>query len=163
MSPSTEATEAEREFATQTLRNLLQRIDSYNPVPGRHSFIVSHAWADGATIYLVYTAPPSDVVWGLVRDTRESIVDGDTWTDVDEAALYYYLLDLEENWPGNFSRQPGESEDIRWSGDLQDDLPTDLAGLPEAARRSPSNELPVPAPAGADVTAVAPRRYADPQ
>ena len=42
-------------------------------------------------MYLVYKAPPSDIIWGLVRDTRESIIDPGPWPDLDAAAEYYYL------------------------------------------------------------------------
>lgn len=33
---------------------------------------------------------------GLVRDTRESIIDPSPWPSLDEAVRYYYLLDLDE-------------------------------------------------------------------
>lgn len=156
-------TEPQREFAVETLRNLLHRIDSENGSVGRHTFIVSHAWTDGPNIFLVYMAPPSDVTWGLVRDTRESIVDGDAWSDVNEAALYYYLLDLEENWPGNFSRQPGDSDDIRWMGDSQEDLPSNLAALADAWRVRSPQVLPAERPSGSAAAEPSePRRYADP-
>ena len=97
MCPSTEATDAQREFAANVLRNLLRRIDAENPNEDRHTFLVSHAWTEGPMIYVVFTAPPSDRTWGLVRDTRTSIIDPGPWPDLDEAVLYYYLLDFEEN------------------------------------------------------------------
>lgn len=136
---------------------LLHRIDSQNAVDVQ----VSHAWVDGATIHVVYTAPPSDVRWGLVRDNRESIVDGAPWTDVDEAALHYYLLDFEENWPGNFSRKAGEPDGIRWIGDLHDDLPTNPSEIPAESVVAPS-ELASPIDER-EVRPSEPRRYADPQ
>jgi len=75
-------------------------------------------------IYVVFTAPPSDKTWGLVRDTRTSIIDPGPWPDLDEAALYYYyLLDFEENWPGRFSRHPEEPDTIQWFGDRDTNLP----------------------------------------
>lgn len=160
---STEWTEPQREFAAETLRNLLLRIDSENGSVGRHSVVVSHAWTDGPHIFLVYTAPPSNVTWGLVRDTRESIIDGGAWTDLNEAALYYYLLDLEENWPGSFSQQPGDSDDIRWMGDSQENLPSDPAALSDAWRVGSRQVLPAERPSGgAAAEPSEPRRYADP-
>ncbi|MCX2715532.1 hypothetical protein [Mycolicibacterium sp. J2] len=156
-------TEPQREFAVETLRNLLHRIDFENGSVGRHTFVVSHAWTDGPHIFLVYTAPPSNVTWGLVRDTRESIVDGDAWSDVNEAALYYYLLDLEENWPGNFSRQPGDSDDIRWMGDSHQNLPPNPGALSDAwCVGSPQFSPPERSSGGAAAEPSEPRRYADP-
>ena len=43
MCPSTEATEAQREFAADVLRNLLRRIHDEDE-NGRDPFLVSHAW-----------------------------------------------------------------------------------------------------------------------
>jgi hypothetical protein len=108
MCPSTEVTEVPREFAAEVLRDLLRRIDVENSNEGRHTFLVSHAWTAGPMIYVVFIAPPSDKTWGLVRDTRTSIIGPGPWPDLDEAVSYYYLLDFEENWPGRFSRKPGE-------------------------------------------------------
>ena len=64
--------EGSSRFAAAVLRNLLAHITEEN-VEGTDTFMVSHAWADGPTIYLVYQTPPSTITWGLVRDTRESI------------------------------------------------------------------------------------------
>ena len=83
MFPSTEGTDAQCEFAADVLRNLLRYIDSENG-KGRDPFLVSHAWIEGPMMYLVYTAPPSDRTWGLVRDTRQSIIDPGPWPDLDE-------------------------------------------------------------------------------
>ena len=47
-------------------------------------------------MYLVYKAPPSEITWGLARDTRQSIINPGPWPSLDEAVLYYYLIDLEE-------------------------------------------------------------------
>jgi hypothetical protein len=118
MCPSTEATDAQREFAAEVLRNLLRHIDDQNGEAG-DQFLVSHAWTDGPMMYLVYKAPPSDITWGLARDTRESMINPSPWQDVDEAVLYYYMLDFEEDWPGSSSHQPGEPDAIRWLGDQQ--------------------------------------------
>jgi hypothetical protein len=100
---------------------------------------VSHAWTDGPRFYVVFKAPPSDRTWGLARDTRTSIIDPGPWPDLDEAVSYYYLLDFEENWPGGFSRQPGEPDTIHWSGDGD-------AGLPERRPHSPISKQSDPAP-----------------
>ena len=63
MCPSTESTDAEREFAAEVLRNLLRHIDDQNG-KARDQFLVSHAWTDGPMMYLVYTAPPADNTLG---------------------------------------------------------------------------------------------------
>lgn len=174
MPPSTEPslgrepTDAERDFAAKVLHELLHRIEVGNanaaayPRPGRCTFLVSHAWIDGAVMYVVYSAPPSDRIWGLVRDTRESLINPSPWNESDDPALYYYLLDLEENWPGAESREPDESDDlIWWGGDPVTDLPADLSALPADYRYTP----PLPDPAWIDHTpppVVEPRRYVDP-
>ena len=51
---------------------------------------------------------------------------------MDEAVLYYYLVDLEENRPPAFSRAPGESDTIRWRGDLASDLSEHASDTPDA-------------------------------
>ena len=132
MCPSTEATDAQCEFAADVLRNLLRHIDDENN-NGHEPFLVSHAWTEGPMMYVVYTAPPSDITWGLVRDTRESIIDPSPWPDLDEAVLYYYLLDFEENQPSAFFRRPGEPDTIRWRGDRHAGLPEHSSDIPEKA------------------------------
>src|SRR5574340_744637 len=111
MCPSTEATADQREFADEVLHKLLRRIDTENAA-GDGPYLVSHAWTAGPMMYLVYTAPPSDITWGLVRDTRESIIDPVPWPDVDEAVRWYYYLDLDESQPWGSFRQPGEPDTI---------------------------------------------------
>jgi hypothetical protein len=137
MCPSTDATDAQHDFAADVLRNLVRHIDAENNNEGRHPFLVSHAWTEGPMMYLVYTAPPSDRTWALVRDARQSIIDPGPWPSLDEAVRYHYLLDLEENWPGRFSRQPGEPDTIRWSGDRHEGLPEQVPEIPEAHRCTP--------------------------
>ena len=174
MHPSTEPpqdqspTDADRDFASRVLNDLLHRIEVGNANaaaysrPGRCTFLVSHAWTDGAAIRLVYVAPPSDRTWGLARDTRRSLINPSPWNEADDPALYYYLLDLEENWPGAHSREPGEDRDrIWWSGYPLTDLPAQISELPEHYRYTP----PPPDPAWIDHTpppVMEPRRYADP-
>lgn len=160
MSPSTDATPEELDFARNVLRRVLERIEDKNREGGRYRFLVSHAWTAGATMYLVYTAPPSDITWGLVRDTRQSIISPSSWNDVEEAALHYYLLDFEEDWPGPLSRQPDEPDTIQWSGHEHDDLPELVADIPDSHRYSPTAPPPATAHLPADVSE--PRRYADP-
>jgi hypothetical protein len=63
-------------------------------------------------MYLAYQAPPSDRTWGLVRDTRDSIIDPGPWPGLDEAVLYYYLLDFEENQPSSSFRRSDEDDTI---------------------------------------------------
>ena len=167
-SPDQTPTDAECDFAARVLRELLHRIEVRNanaaayPRPGRCTFLVSHAWTDGPSIRLVYTAPPSDRTWGLARDTRESLIGPGPWNDSDDPALYYYLLDLEEDWPGAESREPGESDDlIWWRGYPITELPAHLSELPEGDRYT----SPPPDPTWIDHTptpVMEPRRYADP-
>lgn len=143
MCPSTEPTDAQRQFAADVLRNLMRRIETENannaesPRAGRYVFLVSHAWTEGSMLYLVYTAPPSDITWGLVRDTRESLINPSPWNELDDPALYYYLLDLEENWPGRVSRKPGEPDTIRWFGDPHAGPAEHLSEIPDAYRHTP--------------------------
>ena len=153
-------------FAARILDELLLCIEVGNAhatvgSPRRQfAFLVSHAWTDGAAMYLVYSAPPSDRTWGLARDTRESLINPSRWNAADDPAEFYYLLDLEENWPGRRSRQPGEDPDlIWWSGDQLTDLPEQVSTLSDAHRYTrpepPSVERPRP-------VLNEPRRYADP-
>ena len=167
-SPDENPTAVDCEFATRVLHELLHRIEVRNanaaayPRPGRCTFLAFYAWTDGAVMHLVYTAPPSDRTWGLVRDTRRSLISPGPWSEADNPSLYYYLLDLEENWPGAESREPGEDDDlIWWLGDPRTDLPGHLSDLPENYRYAP----PPPDPAWIDHSpppVVEPRRYADP-
>lgn len=71
MCPSTEIEKNSDEFAASVLRNLLAHITEQR-AEGNDIVLVSHAWTDGPVMYLVYEAPPSNITWGLVRDTRES-------------------------------------------------------------------------------------------
>jgi hypothetical protein len=174
MPPSTEpapgqpVTDTDRIFAAKILAELLHRIEVGNanaaahPRPGRYTFRVSHAWIDGAAIRLVYTAPPSNRTWGLARDTRGSLINPSRWNDADDPAWYYYLLDLEEGWPGGSSREPDEDPDlIWWSGDPATDVPQRLSAVPEAHRYI----SPTPDPSWIDQTPPVvneARRYADP-
>ena len=89
-------------------------------------------------MYLVYTAPPSDRTWGLVRDTRESIIDPTPWPDLDEAVLYYCLCDFEENQPSSSFRRPGESDTIWWFGFPREGLPERPSDIPEVYRYTPT-------------------------
>jgi hypothetical protein len=129
MCPSTEAAGADSEFATDVLRKLLQYIAVKNN-EGRYTFLISHAWTEGPMMYLVYKAPPSDITWGLARDTRESMINPSPWQNVDEAVLYYYMLDFEEDWPGSWARQPV-------SPTLSDGSATHGSVCPNACQTSP--------------------------
>ena len=166
-SPDETPSAAECELAATVLKDLLHRIEVRNanaaahPGPGRCVFLVSHAWTDGPSIRLVYVTPPSDRTWGLARDTRRSLVDPGPWNEADNPALYYYLLDLEEDWPGAESREPDEDDDlIWWRGYPLTHLPGRLSELPANYRYTP----PPPDPAWIDPLppAMEPRRYADP-
>jgi hypothetical protein len=165
MCPSTEASDAQNSFATDVLRNLLRYIDAQN-ARGRDLFLVSHAWTDGPMMYLVYTAPPSDITLGLARDTRESNINPGPWLSLDEAVTYYYITDLEEG-AAPFDHLGGP-ETILWYGDRRTGLPEDPSEIPETYRyrRTPSTEA---SPANHDLEQNQPyqphhpRKYGDPQ
>ena len=163
MCPSTETTDAQGAFAADVLRNLLRHIDAENS-KGHDPFLVSHAWTQGPIMYLVYSAPPSNRIWGLARDTRESIIDPGPWPDLDEAVLYYYLLDFEENQPSSSFRRPGEPDTIWWFGFPRKGLPERPSDIPAAYRYTPSPEAPSPECSRKPDPPVInePRRYADP-
>jgi hypothetical protein len=135
-----DATEQQRQFAADVLAGLLREIESRNGGKARPGYVfrVSHAWTEGAMMYLIYTAPPSDRTWGLVRDTRESLINPSSWNDTDDPALYYYLLDLEENWPGRHSRRPGEPDTIWWQGHPLENLVENAGDLPTTYRYTPA-------------------------
>jgi len=161
-------TNSDHSFAAKVLDELLHRIEVGNanaaadPRPGRCTFLVSNAWIDGAVMHLVYMAPPSNRIWGLVRDTRESLVNPSPWNEADDPAWYYYLLDLEENWPGGSSREPGEDPDlIWWSGDPILNLPERLSAIPESHRYAQPPQDPSWIDHSPPVVNE-PRRYADP-
>lgn len=139
MCPSTEGEIHSSEFAADVLRNLLARITEENTegLGAFGTFVVSHAWTDGPTMYLVYKAPPSPITWGLVRDTRESIIDTAPWPSLKEAVRYYYLLDLCENRVSAAFPHPGnDPEVILWRGDqLYSEDSTE--GLPQRPKDIP--------------------------
>lgn len=156
MPPSTDNTTAESAaFAAAVLRKLLQRID--RQASTEHPCRISHAWTDGRVIHLVYTAPPSSRNWGLARDTTRSLIDPGPWQNADEAALYYFLLDVEENQPWS-SPDVDDLERIHWFGDPLDDLPQTIADLPHEHRHQPTPSNPRPA----QRTQNEPRRYGNP-
>ncbi len=137
MCPSTEATDAQSQFAADVLKNLLSYIEDENS-DGHTPFLVSHAWTEGPMMYVVYTAPPSNRTWGLVRDTRHSIIDPGPWPDLNEAVLYYYLLDFEENQPSSSFRRPSEPDTIWWFGFPREGLPERPSDIPVAYRYTPA-------------------------
>jgi hypothetical protein len=159
MCPSTDETAAQRQFAADVLRNLLHRIEVENQKEARDPFLVSHAWIEGPMMFVVYTAPPSDIVWGLSRDTRQSIIDPGPWQPEDDVALYYYLLDLEEGRVSASFRHPGEPGTILWHGFPCEGLVSRPSDIPESYRYTPS---PVPSSDERGEQArpeVEPRRY----
>jgi hypothetical protein len=153
MCPSTDPSE----FAVDVLRKLLHRIGTADT--NHEPYHVTHAWTDGTMLYVVYTAPPSDGVWGLARDTSESIIDSGPWPSSDEAALYYYLLDFEENQPSS-SATPAGNERIWWFGFSRDGLPARLTDIPETRRHTPTTTAPHRTLRGR--SEAAPRRYGNP-
>ncbi|MEY8016907.1 hypothetical protein [Mycobacterium servetii] len=164
MFPSTKDTGPENAFAAVVLHNLLGYIEEQN-AKGFKPFHVSHAWTQGPMMYLVYSAPPSDITRGLVRDTRRSLIDRGHWPSQDEAVLYYYLLDLEERQPWGSRRKTGEPDTILWDGyPLNDDLPQRPADIASVHRYTrPAQVASVQRDKSQDRRVVnEPRRYADP-
>jgi hypothetical protein len=160
MCPSTEAGPSERQLAVDVLDDLLQRIEMENQNATHEPYEVSHAWTAGAMIYVVYTAPPSDRTWGVARDTRQSIVCPGPWRVGDQPALYYYLIDFEENQPSSSFRGPDDDDTIYWFGQSNERLPERTAELPEKHRYARPSTL--PAAPKRDVqprTGTEPRRY----
>ncbi|MCP9274003.1 hypothetical protein [Mycolicibacterium arenosum] len=134
MSPSPEA-ESGSKFAAAVLRDLLVHITEEN-AEGTDTFVVSHAWTDGPTMHLVYQTPPSTITWGLVRDTRESIIDPAPLPSLKEAVRYYYLLDLVENRVTSLPHPGNDPEVILWHGD-QSYSEDDCEGLPQRSADIP--------------------------
>jgi hypothetical protein len=162
MCPSTEAIDAEGEFAADVLRNLLRRIEVEN-AKGRDPFVVSYAWTEGPMMYLVYEAPPSNITRGLARDTRESIIDPGPWLPVDDPALYYYLCDLEEGRVSASFRHPGDPDTILWSGFPRKDLAKRPSDIPEVYRyTSPTGGSAVTQSQDSDQPVTEPRLYGNP-
>lgn len=169
MCPSTDPAEAAHMFAAEVLQKLLRHIavengnQSDGERPGHREFQVSHAWTDGPMMYVVYQTPPLDITWGLVRDTRESLIDSGPWDDADNPALYYYMLDFEEGWSGPLSPEPGKDPDIiRWRGDQSDGLPETLSDIPAVCRHNSTSRPSSVTQQDVEPPAVEPRRYADP-
>ncbi|SOJ57200.1 hypothetical protein MSIMFB_04677 [Mycobacterium simulans] len=166
MSQSTDHAESQRQFAAEVLQELLRHIaikNIENAETGHYVYRVSHAWTEGPMMHVVYKAPPLDITWGLVRDTRESLIDPGPWNDFDDPAFYYYLLDFEEGWPGPLSRQPGDDPDtIHWRGDQREGLPERLSDIPVSYRHTPP---PIPAAETRQETppVIEPRWYANPR
>lgn len=162
MSPPAESTDAQRKFARDVLRNLLRHIETRN-LDGFRTFLVSHAWTHGTKMYLVYTAPSSPIPWGLVRDTTQSIINPGPWQDLDEAVRYYYLLDLEEDWPGLPPEQPLDPHTIQSAGHEHDGLPARVEEIPNEYRyQAPKVEHTIAPPVERPAVSNEPRRYADP-
>lgn len=163
MCPSTECLDSESEFAAAVLRNLLCYIEKANE-EGRAPFVISHAWTAGPMMYLVYKAPPSDIAWGLVRDTRESNIDPGPWLSLEDAVQYYYMTDLEEDRMSASFRQPGQPGSILWYGDRQAGLPKFPSDIPPVYRYSPLGAATPREPVRDQVQPVVnePRRYGDP-
>jgi len=74
----------------------------------------------------------------LISHSRPVIIDPSPWADLDEAVLYYYLLDFEENQPSSSFRRPGEPDAIWWFGFPREGLPARPSDIPEAHRYTPS-------------------------
>ncbi|KZS86133.1 hypothetical protein B4U45_02180 [Mycobacterium persicum] len=170
MAPSTDPPESRRQFAADVLQKLLRHIVIKNAdnagreVPGCYVFLVSHAWTEGPMMYLVYQAAPSEITWGLVRDTRKSLIDPGPWTDFDDPALYYYFLDFEEGWSGPVCGEPQDDLDtIHWRGDQTEGLPERVSDIPNECRYTPPT-MPAPETSRNAALPVAdePRRYVNP-
>lgn len=167
MRPSTDGSETQNDFAADVLRNLLLHI-SYENAAGADPFVVSHGWTEGPVMYLVYKAPPSEITWGLVRDTRESNIEPAPWPSLEVAVRYYYLFDLCEARVSAAFRHPGNPETILWHGDQS--YGDTSAGLPERTSDIPERFRNTMAPPPDAVTRrsvdhpplAEPRHYADP-
>jgi hypothetical protein len=165
MCPSSEIPEEQGAFAADVLRNLLLHINDENS-DGRGPFLVSHGWTEGPVMYLVYKAPPSDLTWGLVRDTRESNIEPGPWPTLDVAVRYYYLLDLDEGRVSASFRHPGNPDTILWHGDQSyndpcEGLPQRTSDIPEEYRYTQPAITAGETPQEASPL-MEPRRYADP-
>lgn len=161
MFQSTDSTNRESAFALEVLRDLLRHIDEENSLGG-NPFLVTYAWAEGPTIYLVYTAPPNAITWGLARDTRESLIDPGPWFSLEDAVRYYYLLDLDEGRMSASFRHPGDPTTILWDADVTEGLPVRPSDVPEAYRYTPTTTLPPPGTRRYPPPDTEPRLYADP-
>ncbi len=126
----------DEDFAADVLRKLLLRIDDQN-LKGHGPYLVSHAWTEGPSIRLIYSAPPSDRTWGLARDTRESIIGPGPWPNADEAALHYFLVDFDENQPNSSTSTSDNPDAIWWFGYPQDGLPQRVSDVPESRLYTP--------------------------
>ncbi len=166
MCPSTKSPPPQDEFAADVLRNLLLHINQEN-AEGHDPFLVSHGWTEGPVMYLVYKAPPSDITWGLVRDTRESNIEPAPWPSLEVAVRYYYLFDLCEGRVSASFSHPGRPDTILWHGDQSYDtdpcsgFPQQTSDIPEAYRYTPP-PLPKADTRQEPPPAIEPRRYANP-
>lgn len=158
-----ESSEEQRRFAAEVLQGLLRYIVT-GKLRGPDPYVVSHAWTEGPMLYLVYTAPPSDIICGLVSDTRHSLIGSEPWTSLDEAVRYYYLLGLEENRVSASFRHPGDPTTILWSGNPDEGgLPKRVSDIPDEYRYTPPvTELQTPESFTPSDDRPEPRRYHDP-
>ncbi len=156
--PAPRQVEIEVDFAALNFKDVMKPLGLLTTEDTANTWIGTELGLEGSgrITRLVIVSP------GLVRDTRESLINPSPWNEADDPALYYYLLDLEENWPGAESREPGESDDlIWWRGDPRSGLPAHLFELSEQYGYT----SPPPDPAWIDHTQpphVEPRRSADP-
>jgi hypothetical protein len=161
MCPSTDARPDDHESATAVLQDLLGRIALANRESGRDVYLVSHAWTQGRLLYVVYTAPPSNRTWGLVRDTTQSIINPGPWDSHDNPAHFYYRIDFEENQPSSSMRPPDEPDTIWWFGHPRHELPRHIDEITEDKRYSGMPSVSLPADR-ATPPAAEPRRYGNP-
>src|SRR5574337_700046 len=157
---ATDVTDAQRAFAADVMRGLLHRVAVEN-ARGRLPVIVLFAWTQGPVIYLVYQAPPSEILWGLTCDTRTSLIDPGPWESERDAVLYYYEIALCEDRPVPSARHPGDPTTILWDNKIPEldlperpsDIPAEYRHTPPTIDMSPTVECP-PTP---------PRRYYAPE
>ncbi|KLO28373.1 hypothetical protein ABW16_13575 [Mycolicibacter heraklionensis] len=160
-----EVTEAQRRFATEVLQGLLHYIRA-GKLRGPEPYCVSHAWTEGPTMYLAYKAPPSDITWGLSRDTRQSLIDPGPWLSLDEAVTYYYELGLYEDRMSASFRHPGDPTTILWSSKPgKVDLPQRVSDIPIEYRYTPpvTKDPQTPGNSTPSHVQAPPRRYYDPR
>jgi hypothetical protein len=118
-------------FAADVLDALLAQLADRNHQHWTATLAITHAWVDGAAIYVVYTTGSSTVTWGWARDTRTSLIDPGPWPDAAEAARYYRLLDFDS---AATAMAPTARDSIQWYGDRLDDLPQQPTELRDSHR-----------------------------
>jgi hypothetical protein len=128
--------DVQHRFAADVLDALLAQLTDRNHQPWTATLAITHAWVDGAAIYVVYTTGSSNATWGWARDTRTSLIDPGPWPDATEAARYYRLLDFDS---AATAMAPTVRDTIQWYGDRLGDLPQQPTELRDSHRHVPAD------------------------